>query len=181
MNSELENIVIVGCSRGGYYATSYLIPRVDVTSSSVVLISHLEDLRIYKKLEKKRININRITMSNSTTPEFKSGYVYVVNGPEVVDDTMKRLSEHYLDRCISVILSGRGDDGAEGSLRIKEGKGRVLVQTEGLLHPSFFTGYCNQMPQNTEIKVQVDFSGPLRKLVSVLNNYLSKDNKTKWL
>ena len=45
-----EKLIVIGCSAGGKDACEYLFPLIELNSSSIVLVPHIQNSEIYESL-----------------------------------------------------------------------------------------------------------------------------------
>ena len=195
---NIEKMVVIGCSAGGLEACRYLVPRLRLGSSSLIIVSHIFADRILEELTDDEASVPSYIRNGL---EIEPGKVYIKksssfegfdfqNGRFVdcktkdqdpINDAFTRTANAYQKRCIGVVLSGAGGDGAIGSQRIKKVGGKVFVQRENyILAYSRNCGiYCDQMPMATEGAVAVDFSGNIDCLVDRLNLELNDGRREK--
>lgn len=201
MASFIEKLIVVGCSSGGKESCEYLFPRLNLGSSAAVIVPHIYNRDIYTSLQSKQLPVRGIP---NPTPLI-SGTIYVYghenvvkptgcltflngsvipnpHGPDRIDDIFERAAEAYGERCIAVVLSGAGNDGARGAKQVVHHGGKILVQTER----QEWTGnktreqlrnyrcwYSRGMPTNAKRSVSPYFSGNLDRMALSLNNLLA--------
>jgi len=178
MKSKIENIVIMGCSARGLAAIDYLVPKLQLNQkNSMMVIPHIFYRDIYESLRRSGIHTSFLQ-----SKEIRGGRIYVVskkvgkfgktlpNDGSIgsIDYTMKVFADCYGNHCIGVILSGCGNDGSIGVQHIKKVGGKVLVQARDSQG-----NYIYEMPENARKNTEVDFAGPLSKLIKRLNVYLA--------
>lgn len=193
-----NKLVVIGCSCGGSEALGYLLPRLELQDSSLIISSHIESSEIYDSISSQ----NKILLKGQEE-EMKPGFTYIIEYGffgvaerlllglgryetieinernikwyinKFIDGIMEAAAEGYGKNCIGVILSGSGDDGSDGLKRIKSKKGTTLVQIEE--DSSYYDKFCynKEMALAALEKTDVDFKGPLPELANELNNYLA--------
>lgn len=196
-----NKLVVIGCSCGGSEALDYLLPKINLGESSLLITPHINNKRIYDSIK----SDNKVLLFGQKE-SVKPGFTYVIDYTifdglsslkqkvvfddpnykieisqrhikgyitKYIDGIMSAAADGYGNRCIGVILSGSGEDGSKGLKRIKSRKGTVLVQLEE--DSSYYDefSYMDEMALSTLEKTEVDFKGPLPELADELNRYLA--------
>ncbi|MFH2028559.1 MAG: chemotaxis protein CheB [Nanoarchaeota archaeon] len=145
----LDHVVVIACSRGGREAVIHL----DLTPrrSAIILAPHIDEEEIVEDIKRKGRKVDSFVLSETLEPGniyvygyhprggwsrptfyFEDDDTLIINRSDyqMADYVMSQAADHYKFRCIGIILSGRGIDGAEGALAIKRNNGKVIVQLE---------------------------------------------------
>ena len=200
-SQPIERFVIMGSSSGGQEALEYLIPQLKLNESSTVFIMpHIRTKTTYQNLKKNGIEVVGVAETTDLEPGkiylaahtffdsenlFRHGYLneigivfsHSIQRGQNIDRMMEGAAEFYKEKCMGVVLSGFGDDGADGLNRISELGGVTLVQLEnGSLQDDDASdavgNYVSEMPENARDLTDVDFSISIQKMASVLNSYM---------
>jgi two-component system chemotaxis response regulator CheB len=147
-------VVIVGVSTGGPAALGRFLPRFPAeTSLSLIVVQHLPAgfteslaerldgmcaIRVKEAAEGDRAERGQalIARGDHHLELGADGSVRIVEGPEVngvrpsADVTMRSAAHVFGRRCVGVVMTGMGRDGADGMRAIKAAGGATLVQDE---------------------------------------------------
>jgi two-component system chemotaxis response regulator CheB len=147
-------VVVVGISTGGPAALGRFLPRFPAeTSLSLIVVQHLPAgftaalaerldgmcaIRVKEASAGDRIEhgLALIAPGDHHLELNADGSVRIVEGPEVnsvrpsVDVTMRSAAQVFGRRCVGVVMTGMGRDGADGMRAIKAAGGATLVQDE---------------------------------------------------
>ena len=201
MAPALDQIVIIGCSAGGKEACEYLLPKLFLGSSAVVIVPHINNNAIYSCLRSRHLPVHGVEDTTALRP----GKIYVEGhnyqskpsgclgflddlavrlplGSDSIDETFVHASEEYKERCIGVILSGAGSDGSRGGRELVKNGGKLLIQVERSSQKNLSAGqrfqhygywYCSGMPRNAREATKPFFSGSLERMAKALNQLLA--------
>jgi chemotaxis response regulator CheB len=189
-----EHVVFVGSSACAKDYILEMAPNLDLTSASLIICPHIDNNKIYLGLKKKYPAVRGIVDGTS----FEEGEIYVFdheassdyspyyggksalntsagriileNEGYTINPAMESLSKVYEEKMIAVILSGCGEDGAQGSKVVKESGGKILVQRE---YDS--RGFVKYMPEAAiDACGSVDFVGDIKGIMNQLNLALER-------
>ena len=68
MVHSIDNLVVVGCSYGGPDACNYLIPKMNINRSAVVIVPHINNREIYESLLSAGVPIVGIGAESAVEP-----------------------------------------------------------------------------------------------------------------
>ena len=74
-SNGLEKLVIIGCSSGGKEAVESLVPEIELGSSAVVVVPHIQNKEIYESL--RELGVNAVGIDDEV--ELREGGIYVVD------------------------------------------------------------------------------------------------------
>jgi two-component system, chemotaxis family, protein-glutamate methylesterase/glutaminase len=147
-------VVVVAVSTGGPAALSRLLPAIPAESPLALLIVQHLPAGFTGPLADRLDGMSPFTVREAVdgdraTPGMaliapgdrhldihSDGRLHVVEGPEVngvrpaADITMRAAARLYGRRCVGVVMTGMGRDGADGIRAIKEAGGQTLVQDQ---------------------------------------------------
>lgn len=151
-----DKVIALGISTGGPPALAYLFEHLQPPLPPLVIVQHMPP-HFTKQLANRLDSISRIGCKEAATgdileanhayiapggfhleilPNGRGGKLRVREGELVsghrpsVDVMMTSAANLYNDRCLGVIMTGMGRDGADGCKRIRERRGYVLGQDE---------------------------------------------------
>lgn len=143
-------VIGVGASAGGQQALAEFLGKLNPQiNAAIIVVTHLsrdrpsvlnQILSVFTRIPVHKMTTdmqiypgNIYVLAENTTMTIHNGWLKV--GPRdekienrSVDIFFKSLAEDFGQRAIGVILSGGGDDGLAGSLKITESGGKVLAQ-----------------------------------------------------
>ncbi len=151
-----QGIVVIGASTGGTQALENILEQLPAHTPGMVIVQHMpygftatfaERLNAVSKIEVKEashgdsVTTGRalIAPGNKHIMVERSGtryHVSITDGPLVsrhrpsVDVLFRSAAQCAGASCLGIILTGMGEDGAQGLLEIKEARGRTIVQDE---------------------------------------------------
>lgn len=151
-----QKIVALGASTGGTQALEYVLTRLPKNCPPVVIVQHmpegftkafadrlnqLSEIEIKEAKDGDEILTGRaiIAKGNSHLIVKRSGSHYIVevkDGPLVsrhrpsVDVLFRSMAKEVGDGALGVLMTGMGDDGANGLLEMKESGGQTVAQDE---------------------------------------------------
>lgn len=154
--STTDKIVAIGTSTGGTVALEYILERLDVNCPGIVIVQHMpekftkafaERLNKICKIEVKEAeNMDRVVRGRALIAPGnfhltlkKSGaqyYVEVVDGPLVnrhkpsVNVLFRSVAKHAGKNAIGIIMTGMGDDGADGMKEMHDAGVYTYAQNE---------------------------------------------------
>ncbi len=192
-------VVCLGASAGGLsvFQTFFsFLPTILDIDISFILIQHLSPDSNSKLSEiiQKYTNMDVFEVKNNTEIKPKSIYVIppnydmkltgyslkLVKQPKdkiiklPIDFFLKSMAKELKENSISIILSGNGNDGAQGIREIKENNGLVLVQKRA-------TAQYKSMPQNAIETGFVDLELTIEDIAQNLIEYIkNKDLNNSW-
>ena len=151
-----QNSVVAGASTGGTQALEKIIESLPANSPGMIIVQHMpygftatfaERLNAISKLEVKEASNGDSVISgrvliapgNKHLTIERNGTRYqvkIADGPLVsrhrpsIDVLFRSAAQCAGASCMGVLLTGMGEDGAQGLLEIKKARGRTLVQDE---------------------------------------------------
>lgn len=156
MARTTDRIVAIGTSTGGVQALEEVLKRLTRTSPGVVIVQHMPEK--FTAAFAKRLNeICEVEVLEATTGDRiipgrvliapggqhlevqRSGAQFITKvftGPAVnrhcpsVDVLFRSVAKHVKKNAFGVILTGMGDDGAQGLLQMKENGAHTVAQSE---------------------------------------------------
>ncbi len=154
--STTQNITVMGASTGGTQAIETIVKSLPAHSPGMVVVQHMpygftatfaERLNAISKLEVREakdgdsVISGRILIApgNKHILVERSGTRYftkITDGPLVtrhrpsVDVLFRSAAQAAGASCLGVLLTGMGEDGAQGLLEIKQARGKTVVQDE---------------------------------------------------
>jgi two-component system chemotaxis response regulator CheB len=192
-DSEAAKIVVVAASTGGPTALLELFARLPAeAAASLVVAQHMPE-RFTKTLAERldRISSFRVHEASEVEPVLRGSGLVCPGGRSLELDTegnklvarvmMPDSRDRYTpsadrlfssaarvagDRVIAVVLTGMGDDGANGVAEVKKAGGSVIVEAEQ-------TAVIYGMPRAAQRTGRVDRSLPLRELADHLVELIS--------
>lgn len=150
-------IVGIGASPGGFEACQLLLENLATdTGMAFVIIFHLLPTRESPAAQILRKSTRMSVTEAMSGMEIEPNHIYVIppntqmsirnrklelhprsqfeSPPMPIDYFFKSLAIDALDRAIGVVLSGKSNDGAEGSIAIKDRGGNIFSQTPESAH-----------------------------------------------
>ena len=151
-----DKVIAIGASTGGTEALRYLLPKMPIDIPGIVIVQHMPE-HFTKSFANSLDPICKITVKEAENNDSilrgqaliapgnyhllvkRSGaryYVEVREGPLVnrhrpsVDVLFRSVSRFVGSNALAVILTGMGDDGAQGINEIKQAGGRTIAQDE---------------------------------------------------
>lgn len=145
-------VVVVGVSTGGPSALSRVLPALPGdTPFAMIVVQHMPaqftatlaerlngqsaiEVREAKEGDRPRQGLALIAPGDAQLTIGEGGVLHVGDGPEVngckpsADVTMKDAARIFGRRCVGVIMTGMGRDGADGLAAIKAAGGRTFAQ-----------------------------------------------------
>ncbi|MEE8358245.1 MAG: chemotaxis response regulator protein-glutamate methylesterase [Candidatus Hydrothermarchaeales archaeon] len=148
-----QTVVIIGSSTGGPPALLEILPRIPPNFPAWILIVQHMPKGFTKSLaerldERCAINVKEAESGDRFEPgtaliapgdyhmKIKDSCVKLDKNPRLhgvrpsVDPTMISATKNFYNNIVGIILTGMGDDGAEGMETIKENGGRTIAQDE---------------------------------------------------
>lgn len=151
-----EQFAVIGASTGGVQALDTILRSLPAASPGIVVVQHMPagftksfaerlngicDIEVREAVNGDRIlpGVALIAPGNLHTLVKRSGaqyHVEVKDGPLVnrhrpsVDVLFKSAAHYAASNCIGVILTGMGDDGAQGLLKLREAGAHTIGQDE---------------------------------------------------
>lgn len=116
--------------------------------------------------------------SGTHTKILKNGHFEFVDGPTIhgvkpaADPLFLSAAEHFSNRCIGVVLTGMGRDGAEGAKTIRQAGGVVLAESET-------TCVIYGMPRAAKIAGGVDFEVPIERMGEAVAAQVASTGRVK--
>lgn len=188
---EVNSVVVIGGSAGGYQAVAdlmahvppdldtafFVVVHISRKSVGAILVQHIQRNTSYicslaqdnEQIKKRHLYV--------APPDFhlivKNGHMRVVRGPHEnrwrpsIDVLFRSAAAAYDSHTIGIILSGLLDDGTSGMSAIKRSGGICIVQEP---HDAEF----DDMPHNVLNNVAVDHSVPVAEMGYVLDDIFSK-------
>jgi len=148
MKDDLEHMIVIGCSAGGPETVKYLVPKLDLRKSGMLIVPHILNSEILHELRNKKLKCYRLDEGIL----FKRGEIYVATEDNLrsssdssivktksgtisfkefsVSRSLLDISNIYKERTIAIILSGSGTDGNYGVRNVSSNRGKVFVQVE---------------------------------------------------
>jgi two-component system chemotaxis response regulator CheB len=146
-------LIAIGASTGGPKAIPEVLSRLPRNlPAGVLIVQHMpegftksfaERLNWYTSLEVKEaeegdeISIGKVLLApGNLHMEVDGKRIHLTDGPAVnnvrpsVDVMMKTAAKRYNEKCIGVLLTGMGQDGAEGLKEIKRHGGKTIAESE---------------------------------------------------
>jgi len=153
---KTDNVIVVGASTGGTDAIETFLNNMLSNSPPMVIVQHMPEK--FTKAFANRLNINtkHKVVEATNGMHLEPGVVYIApggvhtminrkdfsyfielkDGPQVsrhkpsVDVLFRSAAQHAGENGIGVILTGMGDDGAQGMLELKKAGARTFAQSE---------------------------------------------------
>lgn len=184
------NIILIGASTGGPNSIEKVICGLDKSiNSAILVVQHMPSgftkafaERLNKKCDLEVMEAtDGITIEKNKVYIAPGGYHMVVEEPgkiklnkddpiwgvrPAVDKLFISASYVYTDRIVSVVLTGMGKDGAEGTVVVKSNKGITISQNEE-------TCVIYGMPKVTYETGCVDYVLPLEEISNKLKSLVS--------
>jgi len=191
-----EFIIVVGASAGGIHALSQLVQALPTDmAAAMVIVQHLETtenksrlpdiLRRYTPLTVSQVQDNQVIYPGSIYVAQPGKHVRIKNktlfldmGKPVrfvrpsADVLFISAAKDFLDRCIGVILTGTGSDGAKGCMEIKAAGGTCMAQDKN-------TALFFDMPEAAIATGAVDHVLPIEKMAAQIVEVLHIKNQKK--
>ncbi len=181
------HIIAIGASAGGMESLGVFFKNTPVDEVSYVIVQHLsghfkshlaELLAKDSKLEVCEATQNMRVASNKVYVIPSKEYMTIANGRlqltekkqgdsphKTVNTFFKSLAADYKEMAVGIVLSGLGDDGAEGVAAIKEAGGLVIAQEPATaLYPG--------MPTSAIETEMVDVILPPEDMPAMIANYV---------
>ena len=184
---ECKNIVVFGVAEGGYSALLKIIPQLVVNSSTAYMVmfyEHSQDVKAFTHYMNRYSKVSVVHTENNTL--LKSGVCYINSGEEYVtvhkqqgkllsyvspapfssrrgsiDMLMFSVAEVVAECSVGVVLSGGGNDGAEGLEEIIRVGGRAIIQSprtclyKGMVLAALDVCEAEQVMSDTEIAAEL--------------------------
>jgi two-component system, chemotaxis family, protein-glutamate methylesterase/glutaminase len=150
----LEHLVVIGASTGGPRALGTLVPTLPANDQTAyVIVQHMPagftaslaerlDAGSALQVREARAGDRLLPGTALVAPgDFhvridRAGKVVLDQGPRVhgvrpsVDVTLASAAQHFGGRVVAAVLTGMGQDGAQGALSVRQAGGRVLAEDE---------------------------------------------------
>lgn len=191
-NKLINHVIVIGSSAGGDDALSYMLPKLNLKSSILILVPHLSLTKTFGVAKGTGLKIEEIDNFNKIY-ETETGKIYFFYGYRrtnvssyVIDEIMRKAAAKFGNRVVGVELSGNGDDGAKGMKKIQQAGGTTFVQFEQEVKYEEFVKlpdwggsifdvmFCDRMPMSVLKSIKPTFSGKMPQLVQALNNFIEK-------
>lgn len=151
-HSRADQAVAIGCSTGGPRALLEVIPRLPPDLPATVLVVQHMPAGFTHSLAERLDHVSTLPVKEAQHGDLaipglvllapggrhmeldSTGRVRLTDGPPVhgvrpsVDVLLSSLPPLFGERCVAVILTGMGCDGAAGAARVRAAGGRVLVE-----------------------------------------------------
>lgn len=187
-----KDIVLIGASTGGPNAIEKIITQITRDlNAAVLIVQHMPSgfTKTFAERLNKKCQLEVLEASDGIRVEKNKiyiapgGYHMVVRGSGIigltkedpiwgvrpaVDKLFISASSVYGNRIVSVILTGMGKDGAEGTVVVKMNKGMTIAQDE---NSSVIYG----MPKCAYETGCVDYVLPLNDIASKIKSLIKKD------
>ena len=185
--SDLPIVVGIGASAGGIQALQSFFKELPAkTGMAYVVVVHLspEHESYLADLLQKNSSIPIVQVTDQV--EVKKDHAYIIppnknltienqilhltkrtskkGVQSPIDIFLQSLAESYKERAVSVILSGTGNDGTNGTLKIKEFGGLTIAQLPD-------EAEYDDMPLNAISTGHVDITSPVLEMVNELRDY----------
>ena len=149
-----EHVVVIGCSTGGPRALAALVPQLRADSATAYVIVQHMPAGFTRSLAERLDASSLISVREAANGDHlaagtallapgdfhlrltRRGAVELDQGPRVhgirpsVDITLQTAAEHFGLKTVAVILTGMGQDGAEGAAALRQAGGYVLAEDE---------------------------------------------------
>jgi two-component system, chemotaxis family, protein-glutamate methylesterase/glutaminase len=184
MSFEKRNIVVIGCSSGGFQALKRIITDLPADfDAAVFIVWHMSPdtvgilpdvlnrqnaISAGHAVDKQPIKFNRIYVA---PPDrhliLENGFMRITRGPRenrfrpAVDPLFRSAAHVYGPRVIGIVLSGALDDGTAGLWTIKSRGGIAMVQDP-------VDAEVPSMPQNALNAVETDYCVPVADIAQLL-------------
>jgi two-component system chemotaxis response regulator CheB len=183
-----QRLVVIACSTGGPAALARLVPELRLgPQTALVIVQHMPSgftQALAEQLGEKSSFPVREASAGTLSPGSavvapggshllveRGGALRLSDAPPVhgvrpaADVTLSAAAQHYGPRCIGVVLTGMGKDGAKGLAAIKAAGGATLAQDKG-------TSTVYGMPKAAIELGVVDTVAPLERIAAVVNRLL---------
>lgn len=149
-----DRLVVIGCSTGGPGALHQVIPRLPAQlAAGVIVVQHMPP-GFTRSLATRLDELSSLSVREAADGDvIAPGVVYVAPGGAhllvekdgrlsinhdpplhgvrpAVDKTLEAAVRIYGSRCLGVIMTGMGYDGAKGVMELKKAGGRVIAEHE---------------------------------------------------
>lgn len=186
-NVKSRDIVLIGASTGGPNAIETVVTNLSKNLNlSILVVQHMpsgftkgfaerlqrkSELVVIEGTDGMKIEKNTVYIApgGSHMEVVRNGVIKLTNEPllwgvrPAVDNLFKTAATIYGSRIISVILTGMGKDGAEGTVMVKEKNGVTISQNK---ESSIIYG----MPRVAYETGCVDYVLPLKDIASKITN-----------
>ncbi|MCG6193413.1 chemotaxis response regulator protein-glutamate methylesterase [Leptospira sp. FAT2] len=188
--STTDKLIAIGTSTGGTQALEYILTRLDVHCPGIVIVQHMPEkfteafanrLNQISKIQVKeakdgdRIQLGSayIAPGNKHMEVYLSGaqfHIRILDGPLVnrhrpsVDILFNSVAKVAGKNAKGIIMTGMGNDGANGLLKIKQTGAATIAQDEA-------SCVVFGMPKEAILKGAVDTILPLSKIVKEVQNF----------
>ncbi len=150
--TRADRVVAIGCSTGGPRALLEVIPRLPADLPAAVLVVQHMPAGFTRSLAERLDHVSTLPVKEAqhgdlATPGLvllapggrhmeldPAGRVHLTDEPPVhgvrpsVDVLLRSLPPVFSERCVAVILTGMGCDGADGAAGVRAAGGQVLVE-----------------------------------------------------
>ncbi|MEI6292238.1 MAG: CheB methylesterase domain-containing protein [Methanomicrobiales archaeon] len=184
---DLCPIIIIGSSTGGPHALEKIFSRVSRVPSAIVIVQHLS----HSFVPLLRTHIHEVCSAPTVIPSegdpISTGTIYIAPGGRhllirnnrifsfsdaeklhgvrpSIDVTMRSLRPEPGIRCMGILLTGMGEDGATGIAHIKKLGGITVVQEPG-------TCAIRSMPLAALATGSVDYTLTPDAVADMINNF----------
>lgn len=153
---KTEHIIVVGASTGGTEAIEVFLNNMMANSPPIVIVQHMPEKFTQAFANRLNVSTKHRVMEAVNGMILQHGVVYIApggvhtminrkdfayyielkDGPQVsrhkpsVDVLFRSTAQHAGENGIGVILTGMGDDGAQGMLDLKKSGARTFAQSE---------------------------------------------------
>jgi len=185
--------VIVASSTGGPRALAEIVPSLAIGDAAVVICQHMPP-GFTESLARRLDGVAPVPVSEAVDGEvLAAGRVYVAPGGlhttlerreqalrlavrpgapvhgvvPAADPLLRTAAECLGDRVVAVVLTGMGQDGARGTLRVREAGGFAIVQDAQ-------TSIVYGMPQATRALAGADVVAPLGEIATAIADGLHR-------
>jgi len=171
-----DRVVAIGSSCGGQDAVPYLVKKINKDEYIIILAPHIGGSEIKDKLSVYGIASVESSRDFVKDFNFEKGKIYI-NNFGLINKVFRYLSERYKENLIGVVLTGAGEDGAEGLKYIQKNGGKILAQSKSqikdyLFYPKSIGRYTYEMPREAKKRNNLDFFGSLPHIANKINKFL---------
>ncbi|EMY79152.1 protein-glutamate methylesterase [Leptospira weilii serovar Ranarum str. ICFT] len=185
-----DKLIAIGTSTGGTQALEYVLTRLDVRCPGIVIVQHMPEkfteafanrlnqickIQVKEAMDGDRVQLGSayIAPGNKHMEIYLSGtqfHIQVSDGPLVnrhrpsVDILFNSVSKAAGKNAKGIILTGMGNDGADGLLKMKRAGASTIAQDEA-------TCVVFGMPKEAILKGAVDTILPLSKIVREVQSF----------
>jgi two-component system chemotaxis response regulator CheB len=182
-----SHLVVIAASTGGPRALAEIVPMLEPSTAAIVVVQHmppgftlslarrldaLSALRVDEAVDGEPLRARRVYVAPGglhTTIDAQAGALRLAVRPGLpvhgvapaADPTLLSAAPVFGARCIAVVLTGMGHDGAHGACAVREGGGFVIVQDER-------TSIVYGMPQAALSAAGADAIAPLHRVAEVI-------------